>query len=154
MKPTIAADMALHFWYSTFLPDEYQLQLSTIVQSFLQLQAQSGTITLPLGPRSRLSATFPKAVTEFFMHFISSSLPIGDQGDRVRNMPLRRDFRDRMYESLQPSHRVAFVHYRRFGVVLPFGAMTAHFNRLNLSLFSPGGRWLQPDSADPLDGWE
>jgi hypothetical protein len=59
-----------------------------------------------------------------------------------------------MYLALRPAHRVAFHEFRRFGIVLPFGAMNAHFNCPNLSLFSPEGKWLQTDYADPLEGWE
>jgi hypothetical protein len=59
-----------------------------------------------------------------------------------------------MYAGLKPSHRVAFQEYRRFGIVLPFGAMNAHFNSPNRSLFSPTGSWLQTDYADPLEGWD
>ena len=88
---------------------------------------------------------------------MSSSLSIDDvQGeyDRVRAAPSQRDFRERMYLSLRPSHRVAFQEFRRFGIVLPFGAPNAHFNVSNSSLFSPEGKWLQTDFADPLEGWE
>ena len=59
-----------------------------------------------------------------------------------------------MYAKLRPSHRVAFQEFRRFGIVLPFGAPNAHFNVPNPSLFSPEGKWLQTDYADPLMGWE
>lgn len=79
---------------------------------------------------------------------------IQDEYDRVRNAPSRRDFHERMYAKLRPSHRVAFHEFRRFGIVLPFGALNAHFNVPNLSLFSFEGSWLQTDYADPLEGWE
>ena len=88
------------------------------------------------------------------MHLISSSYSIGDiQGEynRIRSAPSRQDLRDKKYTSLKLSHRVAFQQYRRFGIVLPFGAMNAHFNCPNLSL---EGKWLQTDHADPLEGWE
>jgi len=74
--------------------------------------------------------------------------------DRVRTAPSREDFRERMYAQLRPSHRVAFQEYRRFGIVFPFGAVNAHFNTPNVSLFSLDGTWLQTDYADPLEGWD
>ncbi|KAM6494778.1 protein of unknown function (DUF4470) domain containing protein [Amanita muscaria] len=154
---TMAADMALHFWYSVFMPAEYRCQLSVILISFLQ-QVRENPSLIPLGPRSTLSTLFPKEfLTNHFSPLISSSFSIGDIQDeynRVRTAPSRQDFRDRMYASLKPSHRVAFQEYRRFGIVLPFGAMNAHFNCPNLSLFSPEGEWLQTDYADPLKGWD
>jgi hypothetical protein len=152
---TIAADMALHFWYSTFMPQGHRLLLTSTLASFLQQAAQDPTTNL--GPCSKLSTIFPQEVAMIFSHFISTSLSIGDiqeEYNRVRTAPSRCDYRDRMYLALRPAHRVAFHEFRRFGIVLPFGAMNAHFNCPNLSLFSPEGKWLQTDYADPLEGWE
>ena len=153
----MAADMALHLWYSVFMPSEYRFQLSIILLLFLQ-QVQDNASPIPLGPRSTSSTSFPKEfLTIYFLHFMSSSCSIGDIQDeynRVRTAPSRQDYRDRMYASLKLSHRVAFHQYRCFGIVLPFGAKNAHFNCPNLSLFSPKGKWLQTDYADPLEGWE
>ena len=152
----IAADIALHFWYSAFMPMEYRFQISAVLSKFLQ-QTKEGKIIVPLGLRSTLSCYLPEDATYFFLHFISDSISIHDAQEeysRVRNAPERGDYRDRMYARLNPSHRVAFQEYRQFGIVLPFGAVNAHFNCPNLSLFSPHGKWLQTDYADPLEGWE
>lgn len=86
-----------------------------------------------------------------------TSLSIRDvqqEYERVRSAFCRHDCRDQMYLGLRPSHRVAFEEYRRFGLVFPFGALNAHFNIPNQSLFCPDGKWLQTDHADPLEGWE
>ena len=149
----IAADVALHFWYSAFIPAEYLLQISIALVSFLGYESR----TFPLGPHSTLSGWLSSQVKEGLSHFISSPISVRDAQDeyaRVRNAPSRRDFRDRMYIGLRPSHRVAFQEYRRSGIILPFGAATAQFNCPNRSLFSPSGKWLQTDYADPLEGWE
>ena len=135
---------------------EYRFQLSVILMAFIQ-QTKDGVFPIPLGPRSTISVFLSKEVASHLLHFISTSLSIEeiqDEYDRVRTAPSRCDLRDRMYASLKPSHRVAFKEFRRFGIVLPFGAMNAHFNCPNLSLFSDGGKWLQTDYADPLEGWE
>ena len=153
---TIAADMALHFWYSAFLPSEYRVHLSVVLAAFLQ-KAKGSVSPIPLGPRSTISTLLSKEVASYLLHFVSHSLSVSDiqnEYDRVRTAPSRRDYQDRMYASLKPSHRVAFQEFRRFGIVLPFGAPNAHFNRPNLSLFSPDGKWLQTDHADPLESWE
>lgn len=153
---TLAADIALHFWYSAFIPGEHHFQTSVVLGSFLQ-RVRENKFPIPLGRRSTLSTIFPGDVAKYFLHFISSSFSIGDiqnEYDRVRTAPSRRDYRDRMYASLKPSHRVAFQQFRRFGIVLPFGALNAHFNCPNPSLFSLEGKWLQTDYADPLAGWE
>ena len=149
----MAAEVALHFWYSAFIPAEYISQISSVLFSFLRHDSH----IFPLGPYSTLSCLLPPSANKFFLHFISSSIPVSDaqdEYDRVRNAPSRRDLRDRMYAGLRPSHRVAFREFRRFGIVLPFGAVNAHFNSPNNSLFSPEGEWLQTDYADPLEGWE
>lgn len=158
---TTAADIALHFWYSVFMPGEYRLQITAILTKFLaDLHATGGIGTpLRLGPQSLLYLTVPQMQPLFqcLKHFISSDTPVAviqDEYDRVRTAPTRRDLRDRMYAGLRPSHRVAFQEFRRFGIVLPFGSMNAHFNSPNLSLFSLDMEWLQTDYADPLEGWE
>lgn len=149
----LAADVALHFWYSAFIPAEYHLRISVALISFLKHDKP----VFPLGPHSTLSSWISPNAKEYFLHLTSSSISISDaqdEYDRVRTAPSRCDYRDRMYVGLRPSHRVAFLAYRRFGIVLPFGAINAHFNSPNLSLFSPGVKWLQTDYADPLEGWE
>jgi len=151
----IAADIALHFWYSAFMPGQYRLRLLSILSSFV---TQNGPVAtaFSLGPHSTLSCALPPDVMPQFSHCVSLSLSLDDaqsEYDRVRTAPSRRDYRERMYAKLRPSHRIAFQEFRRFGIVLPFGAPNSHFNVPNPSLFSPEGKWLQTDYADPLMGW-
>jgi hypothetical protein len=154
----LAADVALHFWYSLFLPSEYSLRISTTLFLFLEHIRKNGAgCSHALGPCSMLSVWISPQNLEFFKRFISPSISVDDaqdEYDRVRTAPSREDFRERMYSGLRPSHRLAFQIYRRFGIVLPFGAPNAHFNSPNPSLFSLDGEWLQTDYADPLEGWE
>jgi hypothetical protein len=156
----LAADMALHFWYSAFQPSEYRSHTSARVLRFLsqviESQASSHAPPHALTPLSTLSLGFSRKVIEILTNYFSSSSisDVQSEYDRVRNAPSRRDYRDRMYANLKPSHRVAFQEYRRFGILLPFGAVNAHFNEPNLSLFSQDGKWLQTDYADPLEGWK
>ncbi|KAF9523612.1 hypothetical protein CPB83DRAFT_871582 [Crepidotus variabilis] len=155
--PAEAADIALHFWYSLFMPSEYRMQITCILNTFLCEYIASDGSPTRLGPHSTFSLCITGGLNEFFQHYISSSFSIQDAQDeynRVRNAPSRLDYRDRMYAGLKPSHRVAFERYRRFGILLPFGAMNAHFNCPNNSLFSLEGKWWQTDYADPLEGWD
>jgi len=71
----------------------------------------------------------------------------------VRLAPSRVDYRDRFLVALEPSHRLSFYHYRRTGLVLPFGASSSRFDIRNPLLYSPDGQWLQNDSVSPLDSW-
>jgi hypothetical protein len=152
-----AVDVALHFWYSAFMPIEYQLLISSEIVSFIQQANGSGIFQSQIGPSSTLSCMLTPEAIAGFRYLASLSLSIGEaqEGyDKARTAPSRRDFHDRMYAGLKPSHRVAFQEYRRSGIILPFGAINAHFNVVNHSLFSRTGRWLQTDYADPLEGWE
>jgi hypothetical protein len=154
----LAADIALHFWYSVFMPGEYRLRMLGEFTAFLmRTSVNEGTLSVAIGPRSNISFCPPPQWKEYLQHFGSDSIPMDKaqhEYDRVRTIPSRQDLRDRMYSELRPSHRVAFQQFRRFGIVLPFGAPNAHFNVPNASLFSFDGKWLQTDYADPLEGWE
>ena len=154
----LAADVALHFWYSVFMPVEYRLQMSAAFVAFMKRTTDNGdTLSGAIGPRSTISLCLPSQWKEYLNHFVFDSISMDEaqnEYDRVRTAPSRQDFRDRMYSKLRPSHRVAFQEFRRFGIVLPFGAPNAHFNVPNASLFSLDGKWLQTDYADPLGGWE
>ncbi|KAF9465943.1 hypothetical protein BDZ94DRAFT_1306669 [Collybia nuda] len=70
--------------------------------------------------------------------------------DRVRFAPSRVDRYHRRYCTMEPSHRLAALEFRRFNLVLPYGARNDHFSYPNRSLFSPKGKWLQNDLATPL----
>ncbi|KAF9239784.1 hypothetical protein BU15DRAFT_46298 [Melanogaster broomeanus] len=153
----IAVDMALHFWYSVFIPMEYRIRILAMVSSLLKNGNPGQPIITPLGSHSTLACFVPEEVHQLLICNVGPTLST-DQAQaeyqRVRTAPSRLDYRDRMYMGLKPSHRLAFLEYRRFGVVLPFGALNAHFNVPNPSLFSPDGEWLQTDYADPLGSWD
>lgn len=155
----LAADVALHFWYSVFMPAEYSVEITRMLVDFVKKPEPR---VQPLGNTSQMHVNVAHPKTEdlddTFRHYLSpTSFTIDmaqEEYDRVRNAPSREDFRDRMYSRLKASHRLAFKEFRRFGIVLPFGAPNAHFNRPNKSLFRDNGLWWQTDFADPLEGWE
>ena len=155
----MAADIALHFWYSMFMPAEYFVTISAIIALVMKRAYDQGfgSLVIPLGQNSSLRFTVTQAMCVYFGHYISTSFSaqeIQDEYGKVRNAPSHRDYRDKMYVALRLSHRVAFLKFRQFGLVLPCGAPSAHFNAPNLSLFSLKGEWLETDYADPLEGWE
>ncbi|KAG8216800.1 hypothetical protein J3R82DRAFT_7049 [Butyriboletus roseoflavus] len=152
----IAADMALHFWYSVFMPMEYRLRILSMVSTLLKTQVSDDPIVAPLGPHSTLTCLVSSHVKKLLVENVGPVMtPEQAQIEykRVRKAPSRVDYRDRMYMGLKPSHRLAFLEYRRFGIILPFGALNAHCNVPNPSLFS-NGTWLQTDYADPLESWD
>jgi hypothetical protein len=155
----LAADIALHFWYSAFLPHEYRLKITGKIMEILRWRSakDSTSLPFPLGSRSKLFFAIPPESFEAAfpnLYTYRSTTETKAKYNQMRNAPSRQELRDRMYANLRPSHRVAFQKYRRSGVVLPFGAAHAHFNLLNPSLFSSSAEWLLTDFADPLGGWE
>ncbi|KAJ3546627.1 hypothetical protein NMY22_g1969 [Coprinellus aureogranulatus] len=166
-------DMALHTWFSLRIPDEYIIKLCGFAETFKEhIRKTDSAVPYPLdGGKSSVvvdaSASSLKTCSSLSMgsslDLLNSRLPeitarsrmqpMQEEYERVRTNPARNDFWDWTYAFLNPSHRVAMHTYRRFGLVLPFGAANAHFLSPNLSLFSEDGKWLQTDSVTPLQGW-
>ncbi|KAH6906714.1 hypothetical protein BKA70DRAFT_1286691 [Coprinopsis sp. MPI-PUGE-AT-0042] len=158
----LAADLALHFWYSILLPPEYGHRLTHTIGAFkIEGKKSEGCISTPLGAKSSVhllsNATWEDglagALADYIGPFDFDGEAVQREHHRIRNNPQRQDHRDRMYANLYPSHRVALGRFRERGIVLPFGAIDAHFASPNPSLFSPQCLWLQKDFADPLQGW-
>ena len=138
------------------MPMEYRLRISCMVINLLKESDSAGQIVAPLGPRSTLTCLVSDDVRRLMLEIVDpliSPEEAHNEYKRVRRAPSHADYRDRMYMGLRPSHRLAFLEYRRFGIILPFGALSAHCNVPNSSLFSDGV-WLQTDYADPLASWE
>ncbi|KDQ54026.1 hypothetical protein JAAARDRAFT_408569 [Jaapia argillacea MUCL 33604] len=154
---TVAAEVALHFWYSAFVPSENSLHTSMTISTLLRDIPDNSPFSIPLGSSSSLSSNIPRSLMKELVLMLSSKYSMDDaqiEYKRVRFAPSRIDHRHHLYERLEPSHRLAFHEYRRFGLILPFGALNGHFNFPNRFLFSPNGRWLQDDAVDPLDSWD
>ncbi|KAF9239785.1 hypothetical protein BU15DRAFT_74324 [Melanogaster broomeanus] len=154
----VAADMALHFWYSVFLPEEYRLRILAILASVLQQRAdKEQPLVVDLGQRSKLTCLVPLEITDQLLYTAGptvSTAKARDEYERMRTTPARLDSRDRTFVGLKPSHRLAFLEFWRSGLVLPFGAANAHFTTPNVSLFSPSGDWAQNSVEDPLTSWD
>ncbi|KAF8842965.1 hypothetical protein BDN67DRAFT_278960 [Paxillus ammoniavirescens] len=154
----VAADITLHFWCSVFLPDEYRLRILAMIVSVLQLQTDKGQpLVVNLGQRSKLTCLVPQEIMDHLLYTAGptvSTTQARDEYERMRTTPARLDSRDRTIVGLKPSHRLAFLEFWRSGLVLPFGAVNAHFTMPNVSLFSPFGDWLQSSVEDPLTFWD
>ncbi|KDQ51326.1 hypothetical protein JAAARDRAFT_185086 [Jaapia argillacea MUCL 33604] len=152
-----AAELALHFWYSVFLPVEHHVHLSTVMSAFLQQVGKEGHFSVPLGSLSTLSGKLSLDAFDAAAGMLTAQHQLEEavsEYERVRFAPSRQDRHHRHYCRLEPSHRLACLEFRRFGLLLPFGALNSQFNTPNNFLFSPGGRWLQDDLADPLESWD
>lgn len=169
----LAADIALQFWFSLCLPADYNVKIGGFGNAFRDhLQKTDLSKPYPLdggtsGPvidssnssRSGSSISLGcslDSLSSFLIRLNMPKPPTASQAeyDRVRLDPSRNDSWDRVYAFLKPSHRVAMHTYRRFGLLVPFGAVSAHFNMANMTLFSQDGKWLQADNVTPLQGWK
>ncbi|ESK89124.1 hypothetical protein Moror_5297 [Moniliophthora roreri MCA 2997] len=154
-----AIDFALHFWYSVFLPTKGSaLAFASLYQHLIADHPFDGR-QISLSTTSTLSMM----LSPLTIQTITLDLEFGNTVDpgtanntlnAVMNAPERVDYRDRVYARLKPSHRVAIQEWRRFGLLMPFGAPNAHLNRPNPSLITPTGHLWLNDSANPLEGWE
>ncbi|KAK7436427.1 hypothetical protein VKT23_019139 [Stygiomarasmius scandens] len=68
--------------------------------------------------------------------------------------PERIDYIDRIYFGLEPSHRLAFLEWRRFGLLYPFGGYNTYLNTPNPLLFGPNRKVCLQDNFCPLEGWD
>ncbi|ESK91309.1 hypothetical protein Moror_2823 [Moniliophthora roreri MCA 2997] len=153
-----AVDFALHLWYSAFIPMKGSaLAFASLHQQLLADQPFDGR-QINLSPTSTLSMVLSPLTIEAIVSDLNFN--VVDAGtannilNAVMNAPERVDYRDRFYARLKPSHRVAIQEYRRFGLLMPFGAPNAHLNRPNPSLITPTGQLWLNDSASPLEGWD
>jgi hypothetical protein len=155
----LAADVALHFWYSLLLPSGYKHHVKAAVAKFLdRLEGWCGPQPpFALGPQSDVVFPLWPGVVKWLSFCADSSMTpeyAKQEYGEVRNRPSQKDYISRLYYNLKPSHRVAFQRYRQTGIVLPFSASVDEFTEANQSLFMMSGRWFQTDLANPLYGWK
>jgi Domain of unknown function (DUF4470) len=157
-------DVALHFWFSVFLPEEYTGHLRDVLDKFIDAATSSqepfqltSTSTLTVAPD--ISGPVGSKIVEALKPY--QQAPAFTFDDALQELHGRRedpqwnDFREvRLYFRLRPSHRVAYRKARHTGLVLPFGASTEGFKTPNSSLFTPKGEWLPTAEVDPLHGWK
>ncbi len=141
------------------MPREYKERIAVLVAQFLYDWCHEDDLSssLSFGAHGWLHC---QDVLELVRYFHDICSPTDDpeelraEYDSVRQNIRRRDWHDRRYLALRPSHRVAVEKYRRRGIVLPYGVDDSAFNEPNRSLFSFSGKWLLSDYADPLEGWK
>ncbi|EPQ57739.1 hypothetical protein GLOTRDRAFT_37501 [Gloeophyllum trabeum ATCC 11539] len=154
----VAAELALHFWYSVFLPIEYSLRIGVAIKPLIeQILLQLSEYRLPFGSTSSMSFDVPQDMAFYMVGMLESTYSVEDahyEYQRVRFAESRQDYHERLYCQIEPAHRVSLKQYRSFGLVLPFGALNAQFNTPNRSLFSHKGVWLQNDHVTPLESWD
>ncbi|KZV67124.1 hypothetical protein PENSPDRAFT_62747 [Peniophora sp. CONT] len=160
--PRRAADAALHHWYSVLLPRQYHTEILALLSEMglkLLEDQPSGADGYKLGVLSSLqvimgAGSYLRGLTAAFCaqdKYTAADAKAELNG--IRFDPSRRDLHDKSYSRLEPPHRLSIQKFRECGLVLPFGASTAHFDTPNYMLFSPSGKWSIGDGERPLFGW-
>lgn len=157
----MAAETALHLWYSAILrsSDAAELYFSAeAVYKSVDLQAAADASfvnILELRGKSLLSASLSMnnlASLGVLMSKYNVSAALNSMRE-IMTAPSRVDYRDRHLASLKPAHRVAWARNRRIGALLPFSADASAFTEPNRSMFTPTGEWMTMDNANQLYGW-
>ncbi|KAF9241411.1 hypothetical protein BU15DRAFT_73531 [Melanogaster broomeanus] len=71
----LAADIALHFWNSVFLPAEYRIQISHLITTFLQ-ESSVQPVTQPLGCHSTLTCVLTKDIVAHLYNDATSPMSV------------------------------------------------------------------------------
>jgi len=155
---SVAADIALHFWYSVFLPDEHRLRiLASLVLILQQHTDKTELLSVGLGRRAKLTCLVPREITDHLLYTVGpilSTAQAQEEYERVYATPGRLHARNRALAGVRPCHSLAFAAFWRSGVVLPFSINSDHHTVPNASLFSPDGTWSHNNVENPLASWE
>ncbi|KAH0826538.1 hypothetical protein J3R83DRAFT_4891 [Lanmaoa asiatica] len=154
----VAADIALHFWYSVFLQEEHRLRILALLVLILQQHTdKTEPLSVDLGQCAKLTCLVPREITDRLLYTAGptlSTLQARDEYERVYATPARRDARNRALAGVKPCHSLAFMAFWRSGVALPFSAVSDHHTAPNASLFSPCDTRLWDDVENPLASWD
>lgn len=154
----VAADIALHFWYSVFLPEEYRLRILASLVSILQQHTdKTEPLSISLGSRAKLTCLVPREITDQLLYTAGPTLSTSqtrDEYERVNAAPARLDARNRALVGVKPCHSLAFMAFWRSGVVLPFSIDSDHHTAPNGSFFSPCGTCFPNSFENPFASWE
>ncbi|KAJ7582114.1 hypothetical protein C8J56DRAFT_1168157 [Mycena floridula] len=150
-----AAEQALHLWYSLFLPSGYPVLVLAAIQEHIE-QVMKGS-TIGLTSTTTLKPIITRSTVKLLVQTLAKQMDAStaqNAWSKVMSAPERLDYRDRYYNGLRPSHRVAYERWRQFGILLPFSAPTPHMNHPNPWMFSEDNRLFFNDSSCPLQGWD
>lgn len=138
-----AAELAMHLMYSVALPRAVVAHLYRSVNAIYGQNAWKGQPIMSAHWNGRgkgeLRAIQPEEdmANPLKMLFSSYSLPVALSNMReIMFHPDRIDYRDRHIAALQPSHRMAFMHFRKTCILAPFSYDTSHFTEPNRSVVS------------------
>ncbi|KAH7103776.1 hypothetical protein BKA62DRAFT_768168 [Auriculariales sp. MPI-PUGE-AT-0066] len=143
-----AAEHALHMWYSIFVPSSHMMTVTPILATAVEALLTDPNSPVRVGEHGSIDLAVTEMTRKFIATMLTKARPDGgyvnDAFTRTMLAPSRVDHRDRFFQRLRPSHRAAMLEWRRFGLLLPFGAPNAHLNIANKMLLNPNGQLLYP----------
>ncbi|GLB43235.1 hypothetical protein LshimejAT787_1301360 [Lyophyllum shimeji] len=151
-----AAELALHLMYSSSLTRDMSCFLSESID-FVRGLPPSRDAAIPCRGRGKLRPILASSDLEVTMEMLGSKYGIRAATHAYsKNMcnRQREDYADWYLMGLEPSHRLAFSHYRSSGILAPYSLDVSHFEEPNRLLFTSGGDWLLRDRDNPLYGWD
>nr|RBQ98979.1 hypothetical protein FVER53263_03286 [Fusarium verticillioides] len=163
---TQGVDCIIHTWYSTFIRKSDQAIIEQRIRPLIKAVCDKTKgkpddrmlgKTWVFGKRS-LRLVLSKGAWDKLLSFVSVhdglTMEIANQFRKAGTLAeSQRDFLDRDYVLILPSHRVAKQRYREDGVLQPFGAGRNEFTVPNPTLFHVPFSWPMEYSCEPLDGW-
>ncbi|KAJ7483326.1 hypothetical protein FB451DRAFT_1439130 [Mycena latifolia] len=157
-----AAELSTHLMYSAALPKEgaeyVRRCIEFIYESGGEFEADlSFQRCLDTRGEGKVYSVQPSSGIKRLLEMFHSTYPLSSALKSMKDTtmaPDRLDLREKYFAGLKPSHRMAFQHFRESGILAPFSLNTVNFTEPNRFLFSAQGRWLVPEDANPLFGWD
>ncbi|KAF8880171.1 hypothetical protein BD779DRAFT_1099995 [Infundibulicybe gibba] len=154
-----AAEMAIHVIYSCALTSHMDAHLRRCIDKIYKVPpGRDGFRDISFNMRGRGKLTIMQSgdILHLVHAMLNSTYPLATAIDGMHQTMLnsqRTDYLERYLSSLEPKHRLSAMRFRKSGVLAPFSLDLAHFTHPNRFLFSPDGRWITHDNANPLFGW-
>ncbi|KAK5659386.1 hypothetical protein OQA88_1479 [Cercophora sp. LCS_1] len=163
---SIAAEHALHVFYSAFLTkacyDVLQTKVKPLVQDVWS-KIQSRPLNAVLGKTwefggCKIRVVLTKGAWRALLSLLDLPSNITKKAsqtarDAVVSAPTRVDYVDRHLMKQTPPQRVSIKKFRQDGILLPFGASRSDFTIPNPTFFQKPGEWPMMDNSDPRAGW-
>jgi hypothetical protein len=83
---TQAAELALHFWYSAFVPIQYYMCMQQILLPFLESIGQDCSISSSLGPHSSISGEITPVTSATLLAMLRARYQIGDAQNELHRI--------------------------------------------------------------------
>jgi hypothetical protein len=134
--PTLeeAAELAAHLMYSAALPRTSAAYFCRCINSIYGQDVWPGSAHFETRGRGKIYMLQQVENLQLPLKMFLSNYTLTDALERrhaIMLHPSRVDYRDRQLGLLEPGHRMASMHFRKCGILLPFSHDTSHFTEPN-----------------------